>query len=259
MLSLRILLGLLLFAAFSVQLIVLSASPNGKARVYSGCTEPNKVALTFDDGPYIYENVISDYLDSKGVKATFFVNGYNYECIYGTKVAARLQKTYRSGHQICSHTWDHADLTGLSEAQIVDELNKIDVALFKILGINTTFVRPPYGSYDDLVRQVAYKLGKILITWDFDSGDSVGATVQQSEDDYDENIGEHVNNLLALNHETKKNTAEQLVPYVVEKFQAAGYELVTVAECLGLEPYTYVGPLGVRDKTWFCEEERSGN
>lgn len=27
----------------------------GLATVYSSCTEPNTVALTFDDGPYIYE------------------------------------------------------------------------------------------------------------------------------------------------------------------------------------------------------------
>ncbi|MCP3065828.1 hypothetical protein LXT21_44380 [Myxococcus sp. K38C18041901] len=36
-----------------------------------------------DDGPYIYMSVISDLLVGKGVKATFFVDGENWSCIYG--------------------------------------------------------------------------------------------------------------------------------------------------------------------------------
>ncbi|KAF7375302.1 Carbohydrate esterase family 4 protein [Mycena sanguinolenta] len=153
-----------------------------KAAVYSGCTAPKTVALTFDDGPWIYQNVISDMLDSKGAKGTFFMNGNNYECIYGHPPVERLLKTFNSGHQICSHTWDHRDLVTLNATQIRAEADKMDskeistftetfldfyvAALFKILGVNTTFFRPPYGSYNDLVREVLSE--KTFILWDLE-------------------------------------------------------------------------------------------
>ncbi|KAJ7881104.1 carbohydrate esterase family 4 protein [Mycena olivaceomarginata] len=244
----------LLPALFLAQSIKASAP---KAAVYTGCKVSNTVALTFDDGPYINQTDISKMLVDKGAKGTFFVNGYNYECIYGKKVAARLQATYSAGHQICSHTWDHPDLTDLNATEIQAESNKIDVALQKILGITTQFIRPPYGSYNNMVRQVLYN--KIFIIWDFDSGDSVGASVRESENAYDQAIASNVPTLLALNHETEETTVSDVLPYAIKKLQAAGYKLVTVAECLGMAPYTSVGPLGQRDATWFCPEERSGD
>lgn len=40
--------------------------------------KPNHVAITYDDGPYDFTSSLVDLLDSKGVKATFFVNGKNF-------------------------------------------------------------------------------------------------------------------------------------------------------------------------------------
>ncbi|KAJ6468287.1 glycoside hydrolase/deacetylase [Mycena sanguinolenta] len=224
------------------------------AAIYSGCTVPMTVALTFDDGPWIYQNVISEMLDSKGAKGTFFMNGYNYECIYGQRPVERLLETFKNGHQICSHTWDHRDLSTLNATEIRDEADKMDAALFKILGVNTTFFRPPYGSYNNLVREALSD--KTFILWDFDSGDSVGKTPQQSMDLYDAAISNNVTNLLALNHEPYKTTAYDVLPYALDKLQAAGYKITTVAECLDLEPYVLpIGQPGVCDETWFCPEE----
>jgi len=39
------------------------------------CTAPDVAALTFDDGPYIYESRLVDVLNGLHVKGTFFVNG----------------------------------------------------------------------------------------------------------------------------------------------------------------------------------------
>ena len=36
----------------------------------------------------------------------------------------------------------------------------------------------------------------------------------------------------------------QIVPYAIQKLQAAGYRLVTVAECLGIQAYKTVGSPG---------------
>ncbi|KAG8737793.1 Carbohydrate esterase 4 protein [Ceratobasidium sp. 414] len=47
------------------------------AKVYTKCTKPKTVALTFDDGPYAYIYDISKALVAAGAKGTFFFNGNN--------------------------------------------------------------------------------------------------------------------------------------------------------------------------------------
>lgn len=60
-------------------------------QVITTCKESGTFALTFDDGPYIYENELSDFLISRGVHGTFFVNGYNYDCIYDQNIVDQLK------------------------------------------------------------------------------------------------------------------------------------------------------------------------
>ncbi|KAJ7075190.1 carbohydrate esterase family 4 protein [Mycena belliarum] len=235
-------------------LLVTAGSLVGRAppKVIESCVQPNTVAMTFDDGPYIYQTVVSDVLTKYNVTGTFFVNGDNYDCIYDSDVVDRLRYTFMAGHQIASHTWSHPNLKKLSANKITEEIVRLDTALLAILGIRTNFMRPPYGNYNTLVRQTAADQNKTLITWDWDSGDSVGESYQDSETDYDKIVAEHPTTLLALNHETEKNTAHYLVEYAVTKLLDAGYKLVTVAECLDLPLYASQGPFGTRDSTWQC-------
>ncbi|KAK0236199.1 carbohydrate esterase family 4 protein [Armillaria nabsnona] len=222
------------------------------AQVVSSCTQPNTVALTFDDGPWEYAEVVSDALTSKGIKGTFFYNGNNYECIYDQAEIDRVKYVYNAGHQVASHTWSHADLTTLTWDQIHDEMWRVEQALQRIVGVVPAFMRPPYGNYNDLVLQASYIRGQKVVLWDFDSGDSVGASVQDSETTYDSTISQHPSTLLALNHETYETTAYDVLPYAIERLQAAGYNMVTLAECLGESPYQSVGNAGVNDGSWGC-------
>lgn len=61
---------------------IVLASPIKKktvsAKIYSTCTVPGTMALTFDDGPYEYTWALADTLKSEGVTATFFMNGANW-------------------------------------------------------------------------------------------------------------------------------------------------------------------------------------
>jgi peptidoglycan/xylan/chitin deacetylase (PgdA/CDA1 family) len=71
--------------------------------IITSCTVPGTVALTFDDGPYIYTNDLLDKLRAVGFKASFFQNGQNWDNIYNYN--ATLKQMIIDGHQICSHTW----------------------------------------------------------------------------------------------------------------------------------------------------------
>jgi len=43
--------------------------------IWTACVTPGVVALTFDDGPYLYTQSIVDQLTAAGQRATFFQNG----------------------------------------------------------------------------------------------------------------------------------------------------------------------------------------
>ncbi|KAJ2922538.1 hypothetical protein H1R20_g14558, partial [Candolleomyces eurysporus] len=227
--------------------LLASASPiesrQTLATVYTSCTVANRVALTFDDGPYNYLNDIVNTLDANGAKGTFFFNGNNWRCIYDSDIRPRVKYAYDHGHQVASHTWAHKDLTTLNWDQ---------KALSRITGAYPAWVRPPYGNYNNLVRQAAATRGLSIANWDFDSGDSSGATPQQSKNSYDARIAQHPSTILTLNHETQSGTAYDVLPYAIQKLKAAGYQLVTVAECLGRAPYQSVAAPGTPDSTWHC-------
>jgi peptidoglycan/xylan/chitin deacetylase (PgdA/CDA1 family) len=221
------------------------------AKVYSSCVNSKQVALTFDDGPYVYMYDISKALIAAGAKGTFFVNGNNYECIYDTN-GKRVKYLYDKGHQIASHTWSHKDLTTLSWDQIHDEMWRVEQALARITGATPAFMRPPYGNYNDLVREASAVRKQSLAIWDFDSGDSIGATWQQSEAAYKTLVDKNPKNILALNHETLETTAHKVVPYVINLLQSKGYKLVTLAECLNLPAYQSVVAPSTPDANWHC-------
>ncbi|KAF7986562.1 hypothetical protein HWV62_26304 [Athelia sp. TMB] len=220
------------------------------AKVITTCTVANTAALTFDDGPEEYIYNISRQLIAANAKGTFFWNGNNYGCIYDEVNVKRVQYAYGKGHMVASHTWDHADLTTLTEAQIDNELFLVEQAFERLLGVKPAFLRPPYGNYNNLARQVAAQRGQTMITWDFDSGDSTGSTAAQSNAAYDALAKQHPKTILALNHEVYKTTAYTVVPHAIRTLQAAGYNLVTVAECLGMQPYQSVG--NPQSGFWTC-------
>jgi hypothetical protein len=47
----------------------------------------------------------------------------------------------------------------------------------------------------------------IVLLWDLDTGDSIGASVAQSEKVYSDAVAKNPKNILALNHETYSSTA----------------------------------------------------
>lgn len=163
-----------------------------------------------------------------------------------------LKNAYSKGHQISSHTWAHKDLATLTLSEVDDEFTQVDKALESILGVKTAFMRPPFGSYSDTVLQVANAHNQSVIIWDFDSGDSVGESATQSNAEYDALVASHPNTILTLNHETYDSTATTVLPHAIEVLQGAGYSLATVAECLGLAPYSSIGEAGAKDATWTC-------
>ncbi|KAG8741197.1 Carbohydrate esterase 4 protein [Ceratobasidium sp. 414] len=243
--------GLFVFGAL-LATQVLSHPVNGTekralARVYTGCTQPKTAAITFDDGPNTYTQTIVDTFNKAGGKTTFFFNGKNYNCIYDTTNAARAKYAYDNGHQVASHTWAHLHLNSLSTAQIQSEFSRTNDAIKKITGAVPAFVRPPFGEYNSNVQTIAGNYGQSLVTWDFDAQDWNGATVAQTEASYKTRFDSNPTGILALNHEVYATSVQQVLPYVINYAKTKGYRLVTVAECVGAQPYLSQGSPAPRD------------
>jgi hypothetical protein len=71
--------------------------------VIDHCIVPGTVALTFDDGPYIYTPQILDTLSRRGARATFFLNGVLKGNIH--EYADVMRRAITEGHQLASHTY----------------------------------------------------------------------------------------------------------------------------------------------------------
>ncbi|BGP19962.1 hypothetical protein JCM10213_006739 [Rhodosporidiobolus nylandii] len=216
--------------------------------VVTRCKNDGDFALTFDDGVYTYGKEVASYLTNNDIKGTFFVNGNNWACIYDN--ADELIARHKAGHVIGSHTWTHPDISKLSAAELNKQLDLVETALKKIIGVKPRFFRPPYGSYNSDNLQVLKERGYTVIDWNFDSGDSVGRAASQTVKDY--KALKYPTSYIALNHETKEGTAKTVIPSVVPALQKKGYRLVDMATCLGVSPYQSVGTPGKRDKTWTC-------
>ncbi|KNZ57911.1 hypothetical protein VP01_2040g2 [Puccinia sorghi] len=252
----------ILYLGFLVALLLPSfTAANGP------CTKDNLIALTFDDGPYEYENIISSYLHNLNIKATFFVNGCNYGCIYDEANVRRLRKTFEQGNLIASHSYlvassHHAveqgalvdTITILSDTPSTANTNRLVTlrAHSEILGIKPKFFRAPYGEISDENREVLKSRGYEVVGWTADSEDSLGASVAESLNIYTELAQKRYQSQIILNHETYETTANKLVPAAVRILQSNGYRLVHVSECLGIGTdnstmYQSVGPYGTRD------------
>jgi peptidoglycan/xylan/chitin deacetylase (PgdA/CDA1 family) len=70
------------------------------------CRDTSKVALTFDDGPAQWTDLLLTTLKADPTanhKVTFFVNGDNWSLVVDHKTT--LQQMIQDGHQIGSHTY----------------------------------------------------------------------------------------------------------------------------------------------------------
>lgn len=221
------------------------------AAAVTNCVVPGTFAMSFDDGPYSFGADIATYLTSYNSKGSFYVNGYNWGCIYDR--ADDLIARYKAGHMIGSHTWSHVDITTLTPAQLNKQLDLVETALKKILGVVPRFFRPPYGEYNAASLAVLAARGYYTTLWSLDGGDTLGLTPAESIARYKAVYDSYPAPVMALNHEIKEGTSTTVVPAVVPELLTRGYKLVTVAECLGLSPYQSIGSPSARDATWTCD------
>jgi peptidoglycan/xylan/chitin deacetylase (PgdA/CDA1 family) len=128
-----------------------------------------RIALTFDDGPSQSgsSDEILALLDKYGVKATFFVVGSMIEAN-----PDQVQREHDAGHLIENHSVTHPEFSGLSEDQMIEEIDQVSQQI-EDLGIpRPDYFRPPYGDQDgDTLSTILEERGLIAVLWTIDSRD----------------------------------------------------------------------------------------
>ena len=174
------------------------------------------VRLTFDDGPGGYTDQILDILKRYNVHATFYVIGRNVPSYPG-----QMQRTKNEGHTICNHSHTHANLARLSRGGVEQELSNAQAAIKQTTGITPSCFRPPYGSHNQTVREVAASMGMSVDMWSIDTRDWArpGSSVITRRV-LDNTHGGAVVLLHVLNQQTVA-----ALPSIIEGIRAQGYTL----------------------------------
>lgn len=182
------------------------------------------VALTYDDGPSIYTPRVLKTLKENNAVATFFVVGNRVPTYSDT-----VKKAHDMGCEIGNHTYEHKNLTRVSEAEVKRQITKTNRNVKKVTGQAPVIVRPTGGATNANVKQW---VGMPSIIWSIDTLDwktrNAGSTKKA--------VLDHVKDGdIVLMHDLYSATAsasETIIPELVKR----GYQLVTVselAECRG--------------------------
>lgn len=182
---------------------------------------PRRIALTFDDGPHpVYTKILLDGLRERGVKATFFVIGEN---IPGREDIIRQMA--QDGHLIGNHTYDHCDISGLSAEKACEELKKTSDLVEEITGCPTSYVRPPFGNWDDSLDG---RLSMIAVKWTIDPLDWTTKNISQVVDKV---VSEASDNDIILLHDYYESSVKAALE-IVDRLLGEGFTFVTVEELL---------------------------
>lgn len=193
---------------------------DGKLMIDTDTLDGSKaVALTFDDGPGEYTEMLLDGLAERDVKATFFMLG---SCV--EKYPNAVYRMCEEGHQLGNHTYNHVDIAALTKKEVLDQIKKTDDAVFDACGEYPTAFRPPYGSRNESTDALAED--KIITLW---SVDTVDWKTKNSSDVKKSIISSCNDGDVILMHDIYKSTVEGALA-AIDELKEQGYEFVTVNE-----------------------------
>lgn len=124
------------------------------------------VALTFDDGPSQYSMEIMDVLKKYGVGGTFFFTGLNAK-----KYPDYVQYIESNGYSIGSHSMNHTNMPTTSYDKQKNELIQSIEVLEEITNRKITLFRPPYGSFNKQMKNLAFEHQYKIVLWNNDPED----------------------------------------------------------------------------------------
>lgn len=207
-------------------------------------TWPQKVYLTFDDGPSVNTEKILDILDEYGVKGNFFVVGTDNP---------ELQKMYKrivdEGHVLCMHSYSHKynEIYSSVEA-FTEDFDRIYSLLYDVTGIKPKYYRFPGGSSNSVSKIPMKEFIKVLdekgvryFDWNVVAGDATNPMLPA--DQIIENslcdLNEYEEAMILFHDLSNKTSTVEALPSIIEAIQASGIPIETIDDnTINIQHYT---------------------
>ncbi|MDO5096818.1 MAG: polysaccharide deacetylase family protein [Peptostreptococcaceae bacterium] len=199
--------------------------------INQGNQQIKEMALTFDDG-YSVEKIraIVSKLNQYNVKGTFF--------FVGSFMAAHkdiVREVEADGHMVVSHTFNHPDLTRMTDKGVVGEIENTKIAYEKATGTKILpYMRPPYGAYNDRVLNLLGKNHDLyVVMWTIDTLDwkkLPASTISNTV------LSQAGNGKIVLMHTTQHVHTDEALDDIITGLHAKGYNLVRIDEMLAKLP-----------------------
>jgi cellulose synthase/poly-beta-1,6-N-acetylglucosamine synthase-like glycosyltransferase/spore germination protein YaaH/peptidoglycan/xylan/chitin deacetylase (PgdA/CDA1 family) len=232
---------------------------------------PNKVAITFDDGPDPeWTPKILDVLKEEHATATFFLIG-----IQTDKFPGLAKRIYREGNTIGNHTFTHPDVSNISSTQFKVELNLTERLFASLDGVRVKLLRPPYAIDEepdtaDQVRplEFAQDLGYITVGNRIDPNDWNDKPRRRTAEEITAYVMAHLppcrgddlrcGNIVLL-HDGGGDREETVraLPMIIKGIRARGLEIAPVYELFGKSRADVMAPLTTRE-LWAARLDRLG-
>lgn len=222
------------------------------------CTRKGDIAITYDDGPYLYTGDLLDIFKKFGAKATFFINGNNKGKGHindpNKPWGGMIKRMAAEGHQVASHSWSHQNYTQLSKDQFRDQLIWNEVAINDILGYFPTYYRPPYSICPKDCQDTLAELGYHNVHFVLDTNGLANddpLKIGQSKQIWDTAMNGSSacdQSFIHIEHDLQVQTVYNLTAYMLGSLYRHGFRSVTVGECLGdpAENWYRSGPDGAQ-------------
>jgi cellulose synthase/poly-beta-1,6-N-acetylglucosamine synthase-like glycosyltransferase/peptidoglycan/xylan/chitin deacetylase (PgdA/CDA1 family)/spore germination protein YaaH len=236
---------------------------------HSGATSEKILCLTFDDGPdRRYTPQILDILKERRVPATFFVIGVNAEQYPGL-----IRREYAEGHQIGNHTYTHPNIATTSPLRTELELSTTQRIIENLLGVSTTFFRPPYNAdsepttpqeIEPILRAQGYgytTISETIDPRDWQPGVTAAAILDEVRSELATAINEHdaAGTHIVLLHDAggDREATVAALPQLIDEYRRQGYRFAGVGDLIGKQR-SQVMPLTRPEELRLARIEGSG-
>ena len=178
-------------------------------------SDKNEVWLTIDDGPTDDTSALLDALESRQVKATFFVKG-NLAAAHPDRVQAILEH----GHTIGNHTFSHpsGSFWCLGPAAIAAEIDRCAATIPA-----TPWFRAPVGMKNPFVHPALARRGLRLVGWSVRGFDAT----RDAEDSVSSRIVDRVRGGSIVVMHQGRPWSVRTIGRVVDELQRRGHAFVT--------------------------------
>ena len=196
---------------------------------------PDKVALTFDDGPDPrFTPAILDALAAAHAPATFFVIGTNAE-----REPDLVRRAFAEGHVIGNHSFTHPDIDAVDDQRLRLELELTSRLVETLIGRRPILYRPP--SLADIEPRSAVgarafaragSLGYLVVDADVDPRDWESPTAEELRTSV---LRDAENGGVVLLHDGggDRSTTAAALPGIIAGLRARGLAIVPLGELVG--------------------------